>query len=175
MGRGSAKGESTGSQGVSLRSSKALQPLPKTGIPALDFAGGLGVPKGIRELLLDRGVSYNRDDSVVDSKWDSLPSTAKGCFQNAATSVFDYPELTYVEGYAAPASMPGFFTEHAWLIDSDGILIDKTWADGTDYFGIPFDTDVVRKAALSSEMYGILSNLWCSQEIRELLDIDPRG
>jgi len=144
------------------------QPAAKTGIAALDFAGGLMLSPAIRELLLAFGLASKRDDDQLDSRWQRLPGPAKMCFQNAATAALDHPELTYVEGYAFSSVFP-LPINHGWLTDRAGRVVDPTWAEGSGYFGIPFPQPLLSKALLLTGSYGFIDQLWYSPELLDLI------
>lgn len=180
MGRG--KGQTSKTSGSpKIRKDSSLDapavdssPLEKTGIPVLDFAGGRIMAQGVRELLLERGSAYERDDSLTGSQWDNLSGEAKMCFMNAAQAALEYPDdLTYVEGYAF-AKEGWFPMEHAWLIDKKGNIIDKTWPEGYNYYGIPFSNEDLRAILLMSESYGILDKLWHNENVRAYLGLKER-
>lgn len=65
--------------------------------------------------------------------------------------------MFYCEGFAVPPDL--FPIEHAWLVDSNGCVIDPTWKDGTDYFGVVLRKDFVLNHMLKTKKYGILCNL----------------
>lgn len=68
----------------------------------------------------------------------------KECFFNAQLLAFIYDSLTYCEGIGSSV----IATEHAWLIDTDGRVVDPTWVKPSDrhthrmidYFGIKVPT-----------------------------------
>lgn len=80
------------------------------------------------------------------------------CFRTSALLATEHPELRYVEGYAT-AIIP---TEHAWLVDSNGNVIDPTWgaeySKGRcphDYFGVAIPIETVLKICLKTRRYGV--------------------
>lgn len=79
------------------------------------------------------------------------------CFRNAASMMND--QYSYCEGYAIA---PGLFPmEHAWVVDeSDGQVVDPTWAEGTDYFGVKFTRKFTAEFALRVGHYSIFGNLY---------------
>jgi hypothetical protein len=77
----------------------------------------------------------------------------RACYQNSHAMLFadlcrKRPAgLTYVEGYACSGAVGfPFVTEHAWLVDADGNVVDPTWDDPehSAYFGVPFRPEYVR-------------------------------
>lgn len=64
----------------------------------------------------------------------------KSCYYNCFQLLKDDFDLTYCEGYALDPNLV-LPLIHAWLIDSDGKVIDPTWHEpDTVYLGIPFNT-----------------------------------
>ena len=56
------------------------------------------------------------------------------CYKNATMLAVDRSEYFYVEGIARGV-IP---TMHAWCIDKDRNVIDPTWDDGKEYYGVVF-------------------------------------
>ncbi len=75
------------------------------------------------------------------------------CFKNAY-ELTARNLLGYCEGFA----MGVIPVLHAWVVDRDGNVIDPTWADGAEYFGIEFKRDDVIRVALKTEYYGMMDN-----------------
>lgn len=65
------------------------------------------------------------------------------CFANSYRMALRHG-LTYVEGYAI-ASGKELGCLHAWCIDSQGMVLDRTWGLGRAYFGIPFQTQFLKR------------------------------
>ena len=56
---------------------------------------------------------------------------------NAATLALRKPDIyMYVEGYAVNRWIAMHTVAHAWCINSDNFVVDPTWDEGTDYFGV---------------------------------------
>lgn len=55
---------------------------------------------------------------------------------------------------------------HAWCVDKHGVVIDPTWRDGNDYFGIPFDQSFAVNHMLSTKSWGILGEM-VPRKVRE--------
>lgn len=65
------------------------------------------------------------------------------CYYNCQQLVLTNPNLTYIEGYAAPSQFESVVPiSHAWVLDSkDGMIIDPTWEPfGLCYLGVAFST-----------------------------------
>lgn len=76
---------------------------------------------------------------------------AKECFYNSCILALENDDLFYVEGYAQGF---GLFVDHAWVEDSEGRIIDPTWAgiDGKDeesvYIGVKWSKEAYAKHAV---------------------------
>ena len=77
----------------------------------------------------------------------------KECFKNSY-NLMQKKGYTYCEGYA----MGIIPVLHAWCLDKKGNVVDPTWKDGTEYYGIPFKTEYVLETAIKREYYGIIDN-----------------
>jgi hypothetical protein len=62
----------------------------------------------------------------------------KNCFGNAF-QLARRRKLVYVEGMATNSFGCPFL--HAWCVDNEGYVVDPTWTDGREFFGVPFDLD----------------------------------
>lgn len=90
------------------------------------------------------------------------PGQPRECFLNAWRAATDFPAetLLYTEGYAAAFGIP---MEHAWLVHQDtGVVLDPTWSEGTghvetDYYGISFSTDFMRRWAHRTRQPNVLT------------------
>lgn len=76
----------------------------------------------------------------------------KQCYQNAGRIALSRLEFTYVEGYAI-SIIPVL---HGWLIDSEGRVVDPTWKDGLEYFGVPISTRYLRRHVLEHGVWGVI-------------------
>ena len=84
------------------------------------------------------------------------------CYRNAQRLVKKYPDdLTYAEGFASTLIDGHLYPPvglHAWAITRDGEVIDPTWDNGFEYFGVPFDLDYVLKTKVRRKEYGVIDN-----------------
>ena len=83
----------------------------------------------------------------------------KHCFQNSFMLAIRR-KLVYVEGYAVVSGV-GLPILHAWCVrpGSDEV-IDVTTTNVEDYFGIPFDTEFVKRQRANSKSASLIDN-WC--------------
>jgi hypothetical protein len=106
--------------------------------------------RGFEELVLECG-------RVMEPK--PLPKNIKQgqprvCYANCQRLILKNRSLTYVEGYAMAqgVSIP---LQHAWLLDTDGYVIDPTWEpSGCCYLGIAFRTAWVKSIWNSRKQKG---------------------
>lgn len=82
-----------------------------------------------------------------------------GCQANCQRLVLKKRSLTYVEGYAMAqnVSLP---LHHAWLLDTDGHVIDPTWdTPGSCYLGIALATSWIKSIWNSRKQKGCTNEL----------------
>jgi hypothetical protein len=106
------------------------------------------VYKSMYDLLLREGKQY---------PYRPLPETVprgqpRQCFANAQELALLGEGYTYCEGFAIGV-IP---THHGWCIDEEGYVVDPTWEDGTEYWGVAFDREFVSRAVVAREMWGSL-------------------
>ncbi|MDF5722165.1 MAG: hypothetical protein PUP91_17095 [Rhizonema sp. PD37] len=88
------------------------------------------------ELVLHCGVFFKNQPQTPFLK----RMTPRSCYYNCQKLAFENKELIYVEGYALAQDI-SFPLSHAWLMDTDGHVIEPTWeVIGTAYIGVPFST-----------------------------------
>lgn len=98
-------------------------------------------------------------------EWRALPhgvrmGVARQCFRNAVRLALRKPRFyTYVEGYAINAWVADYPVAHAWCVDPEHFVVDTTWEEGADYFGVPFRAEYVRRmAGARREVYSLIDN-----------------
>lgn len=103
-------------------------------------------------LLRDHGREYHFDaDSFTGTK-----KTLGQCYMHAGRACLGDQDRTYVEGYVVLHGIP---IEHAWTVDSSGLVHDPTLPDGkgiSGYYGIPFSRQYVLHTSLETGVWGIL-------------------
>ena len=105
------------------------------------------------EFLLRHGRSF---------EWHPFPrrlrrGVPRQCYRNAARLALRSGRFVYVEGYAVAPKI-GISIEHAWCIDAARRVVDPTWEDGCDYFGVAFRTDYLRRVVRANRTYGLIYN-----------------
>lgn len=98
---------------------------------------------------------HGRDFQITKKSFPKL-GKMKQCFMNAYKLADRDHTLTYVEGFAN-GIIP---VHHAWCVDRHDNVVDPTWRDGQDYFGVPFQLRAVVEGILRREAYGSLIDDW---------------
>jgi hypothetical protein len=110
--------------------------------------------KSVDSLVLDYGQPFTKQ---IKSPFQGEP---KFCFKNCYQALYDFPKLSYCEGFAI--SNLGIPIIHAWLVNDNLEVIDPTWIDNRfqnrSYFGIVFTEDFVLEIADKTCCYGILES-----------------
>jgi hypothetical protein len=98
-------------------------------------------------------------------EWRALPhgvrmGVPRQCFRNAVRLALRKPRFyTYVEGYAINTWVAEHPVAHAWCVDPEHFVVDTTWEEGSDYFGVPFRAEYVRRMAGARRMdYPLIDN-----------------
>jgi len=98
----------------------------------------------------------------------------KACYWNAYNLARRRKRLRYVEGFAL-SLIP---VEHAWCIDEDGRIVEPTWNHKsgflsepipTDYFGMTFDLELVRRIRKLTKQLSMLWEFWHWREVYPIL------
>lgn len=88
----------------------------------------------------------------------------KGCYYNAQMLALDNKELKYYEGWGISEGI-GFPLDHGFNV-AGGKIVDISWPDGIEYFGIEIPLDFIRKEMLRTETAGtILFQWWMKNKI----------
>src|SRR5262249_14384597 len=100
---------------------------------------------GIGDFLLQHA-SWHEPRPMPDHIHRGVP---RACFSNAL-ALSKRHGYRFVEGYAVPDIADLHFpAHHAWVLDSDGNVIDSTWdKTGLAYFGVEFPFRVAHKAII---------------------------
>jgi hypothetical protein len=128
------------------------------GMVEMNARPGALYPQGYYQLVRQNGRLWEAQALPAEYK----RMTVKECFSNAMHLALDDPDLTYVEGYAQSPMIP---TNHAWVVDRDGYVIDPTWdsPETNGYFGIAFDTEFALRLVEQQGYYGLLGNDWLNK------------
>lgn len=111
--------------------------------------------KSSQRLVLENGLPFLK--RITPSPFRGEP---KSCYQNCTSALWEYPKLSYCEGFAISDDLP-IAISHAWLVDAKSQVIDPTWnedAPKSTYFGVVFTEDFVKEIATKTKHYGILDN-----------------
>lgn len=110
--------------------------------------------KGVDNLVLAYGQPFIKQ---IKSPFQGEP---KSCFKNCYQALYDFPKLSYCEGFAI--SNLGIPIIHAWLVNDNLEVIDPTWIgerfQNSAYFGIVFTEDFVLEIVNKTRSYGILDS-----------------
>ena len=111
--------------------------------------------KSIQSLILIHGIPFLKK---VKSPLKGQP---KSCFENCFNALWDYPNLSYCEGFAIDDDL-NLAVSHAWLVNNKMEVIDPTWIGkkfkGSTYFGVVFNREFVMEMAEITKIYGILDS-----------------
>jgi hypothetical protein len=105
----------------------------------------------IEEFVLKEGRFMGSRSKLSD---DFPLDPMKQCFGNAYRRMM-HKKLHYCEGFASTGIIP---VHHAWLVDMQGNVIDTTWVDGLEYYGVEFETEYVIGTVLARGCYGVIDN-----------------
>ena len=105
---------------------------------------------GMDDFILQNGQAFQHAPLPEGIKRGKM----KMCYQNAAILALDNPKLIYCEGYAHSI----IHTAHAFCVTEDGFVVDPTWKDGKDYYGVLFKTEFLRETILKRKYYGIIDD-----------------
>jgi hypothetical protein len=110
-------------------------------------------------LILEHGEPY----LMGPKSFKGPRATPHMCYKNSYELALDRRgELTYVEGYC----LAGIPIEHAWCVDSDGLVVEPTIIDSArekgkihvqGYFGVPFMLDYVMEVLDKSQHWGVFN------------------
>lgn len=127
--------------------------------------------KGYEQFVLDNGKAYDRKMPFAQVQQEFGGGTPRNCYGDAYQLAMDNDDLTYVEGYAMNT---GLAVQHAWVVDSEGTVIDITWAAGWEqygdkdedpdsrrsYYGFEVPTETLEQWVDLTGHYGVLGNDW---------------
>lgn len=83
----------------------------------------------------------------------------KGCYYNAQLMAIEYDKLKYYEGWGVTEKV-GIPLEHGFNVIGDKV-VDVTWSDGIEYFGIEVPVKFAREEMLKKETaHPILFSWW---------------
>ena len=130
----------------------------------LEFTAKAGVR--LDRFLLETGACW---DEIAPWPQDRMRGEMGECYSNASLLSWE-TGWEYVEGMASTTGL-GIPMWHAWCLDDQGRVVDPTWADGENYFGVIIPRDVSTVVTSATEWYGVLTNLWAYRGSLDLDDI----
>jgi len=89
----------------------------------------------------------------------------KGCYYNAQFMAMDNRKLKYYEGWGISKGI-GFPLEHGFNVANEKV-IDISWLDGIEYFGIEIPVDFARKEMLRTSTAHTILYLWWLETRKE--------
>ena len=139
------------------------------------------------ELVLKYGQHFKPQPLPKHIRRGKMGDCYMNAFRISGPPKFGGKGLIYCEGYATSGLA---VIEHAWCVDpKTGCVIDPTWTDGTEYFGVPFDHIFVCKTILRKGTSSVFwdrdnpllkrgipkSALHRISRCRQLVPLDPTG
>jgi hypothetical protein len=125
--------------------------------------------QSVMRFLLEEGRSY----PIGPETYAGDRGTPQSCFRNSAELAQMRRGLTYVEGKINCHGVP---IDHAWCIDTNGVVVDPTLRDNddghiADYFGVPFRLAYVMTALRINGFYGVLDMFYARRTLPKLLEL----
>jgi hypothetical protein len=111
-------------------------------------------PNGINYSCIEEYVlKHGRDMDVAPLPSNVKRGKMKNCYKNAYDLALGSKRYIYCEGYAV-GIIPVL---HAWCFDTKtGKVVDPTWKDGKEYYGVKIDFTSVLRVVVERECYGVL-------------------
>lgn len=82
------------------------------------------------------------------------------CYANAGRVASASDDVFYCEGYAVKSGKIPLPLAHGWCCDRAGRVIDPTWDDAVEYFGVVFKRRYLVRRIFETEKWGILFEDW---------------
>ena len=83
------------------------------------------------------------------------------CFENAFNAVSNnIKKYYYCEGYATSGTTDSMAVLHGWIVNRKHEVIDPTWKDGKEYFGIIFRWSYVKRITYKHKAFMTLIDNW---------------
>lgn len=108
---------------------------------------------GLGDFMLKNGREFDTANGIAEKH-----GPVKECFSNAQKIALFSKRLIYCEGFAV-GIIP---VMHGWVVrTADSAVIETTWPElGTQYFGIAFHPEYLRRRVLETECYHSLIDDW---------------
>jgi hypothetical protein len=110
------------------------------------------------------GAGWNGEPGADSHDPLSLGNHSDAILQSACCHV-DHSGIRNGNGLASPVARNAVnrwvamhTVVHAWCVASDNFVVDRTWDEGTEYFGVPFRHDYLRRVLKARRDYGLIDN-----------------
>lgn len=119
------------------------------------------------DYILENGKSFGpptltkKEQKVLDALF--IKFQTKSCYYNAQSIAVTSSEFEYWEGWAMTEKVP-IPLGHSWNT-IDGNIIDVTWKDGVEYFGIKIPTNYIRKFWLANGRSEALMKFYIAKKL----------
>ena len=118
--------------------------------------------EGYYKWVLENGKLFTEKEDAKKFR-KSFRKRFKGCYYNAQVMAVDNRELKYYEGWGVTEAV-GIPLEHGFNVVGEKV-VDISWADGKEYFGIEVPVDFVMREMVSEETaHPVLFLFWKNQE-----------
>ena len=112
----------------------------------------IGDYRSMGEFVLRNGRNFEPAPLPPDVKRGKM----KECYLNAGQLSTRNPDrFIYCEGYALGV-IP---VMHAWCVDLEGRVVEPTWKDGTEYFGVAIKHGYLIRMMQRTETWGVIDHL----------------
>lgn len=134
---------------------------PKTGKTVLEYTAFLAQHGSYYKWISKTGALFTETEDAKKFK-KSFYKRPKGCYYNAQRMAFENKELKYYEGWAVSGKI-GIPLEHGFNV-FDGKVVDISWSDGVEYFGVEIPVKFALKKMVETEFAGTLLYSYFSEE-----------
>jgi len=122
------------------------------------------VGKEYYKWLLENGEWFEGNDNNREFN-QSFRKRANGCYYNAQMLAIENQKLDYYEGWGIPGGV-GIPLSHGFNV-LNGEVIDISWPDGVEYFGVRIPVDFICREQLRTSSAGYILFQYWLKEIHE--------
>ena len=106
---------------------------------------------------------FGREFRVAKRGTGGLGPLTRDCYSNAGATTM-VRGLSYCEGWAWPNSDGSSPVEHAWNLDEEGFVVDRTWQPpGVRYVGVSISPTTLAGLILAANGYGPFLEEWARE------------